>query len=123
GKVRKAVITVPEGGIGGGGNIAVGDYFETGILVSNSKDSLKILKDGEESITEIDFSEHQALNMERDGKAVSRESLKLGECVTIFYLDTENTIAKISASSHKTRVMENTYKGRISNYNRNRNQL
>lgn len=123
-KIYKIEISAPEGGIGGGGNIAVGDYFDTGVVVSKSeiRKTLMISKDG--GTTEsYDLSSVPNVPVYRDGAATSFSSIKDGDSATVFFSDTSKTVAKIVLSSHKTRAVNSIYKGRIFYYNRNRSQI
>lgn len=123
-RIYKIEAEVPEGGTGGGGNIAVGDYFNTGIVVSKSeaKKSLTISKDGASTET-YDLSSAPNAPVYRDGVRISFSEIRDGDSATIFFSDTSKSIAKISLSSHKTRSIKSIYKGRISYYNRNRSEL
>lgn len=124
GKIYKIDADAPEGGVGGGGNIAVGDYFDTGIVVSKSeaKKSLTISKDGGTTAT-YDLSTVPNAPVYRDGSKVAFSSIKDGDSATVFFSDTSKSIAKIVLSSHKTRAVNSIYKGKIFYYNRNRNQI
>lgn len=123
-KIYKIAISTPEGGIGGGGNISVGDYFDTGIVVSKSeaKKTLMISKDGG-STKSYDLSAVPNVPVYRDGASTSFSSIKDGDSATVFFSDTSKTVAKIVLSSHKTRAVNSIYKGKIFYYNRNRSQI
>lgn len=123
-KIYKLEITVPEGGLGGGGNIAVGDYFDTGIVVSKSEAGKKLVlaKDGGSTET-YDLSAVPNVPVYKDGAVVSFSSIRDGDSATIYFSDTSKSIAKIVLSPHKTRTVKCIYKGRIFYYNRNKDEI
>lgn len=123
-KIVKIEATVPEGGIGGGGNIAVGDYFDTGIVVSKSlgNKTLTVSRDGGTTQT-YNLSAVPNVPVYSDGTKINLSDIRDGDSITVFFSDTDRSIAKIVLSPHKTRALKSIYKGSISYYNRNRDQI